>query len=95
MESFPVYDPTVEVKVQPISLPTRPHSLKDLRIGLVENTKYNSYTLLLKIGAILQERFGARSYTIRSKKNASVSAHQELIDELIPECDIVISGIGD
>ena len=90
-----VFDPTTEAKEQPIAFVPRPESLRNLRIGLVENTKYNSDKLLMRIAAILEKEYGAKSHVIRSKHNSSVPAHQEIIDEYIASCDIVIAGVGD
>jgi hypothetical protein len=90
-----VFDPTTEAKEQPIAFVPRPESLRNLRIGLVENTKYNSDKLLMRIAAILEKDYGAKSHVIRSKHNSSVPAHQEIIDEYIATCDIVIAGVGD
>jgi hypothetical protein len=95
MEKLPIFDPTTQVKVQGISFAPRPKSLRGVRIGLVENTKFNSDKLLLKIAAILEKEHEAKSHIIRSKHNPSVPAHQEIIDELVANCDVVISGIGD
>src|SRR5262249_60278380 len=47
-------DPPVEAAKQPIAYVDRPGTLKGKRIGLIENTKYNSDKLLLKIGEILK-----------------------------------------
>jgi hypothetical protein len=90
-----MFDPTTQVRVQAISFAPRPQSLRGVRIGLVENTKFNSDKLLLKIAAILEKEHGAKSHIIRSKRNASVPVHQEIIDEFVANCDVVISGIGD
>ncbi len=90
-----VFDPTTEAKEQPIAFVPRPESLRNLRIGLVENTKYNSDKLLMRIAAILEKEYGAKSHIMRSKHNSSVPAHQEIIDEYTATCDIVIAGVGD
>ncbi len=95
MEKLQMFDPTAQVKVQAISFAPRPESLRGVRIGLVENTKFNSAKLLLKIAAILEKEHGAKSHIIRSKRNSSVPVHQEIIDEFVAKCDVVISGIGD
>jgi hypothetical protein len=54
----------------------RPESLRNVRIGLVENTKYNSDKLLLRIAAILEKEYGAQSHIIRSKHGSGVPAHK-------------------
>ena len=95
MDKIQVFDPTTEAKEGSIDFAPRPDSLKGLHIGLVENTKFNSDVLLLKIADILQSEHGAKNHIIRSKHNSSVPAHQEIINEFTANCDVVISGIGD
>ena len=95
MDKLKVFDPTTEAKEQAISFVPRPESLRDLRIGLVENTKYNSDQLLLRIAGILERDYGAKSHIIRSKHNPGVPAHEEIIDEFTADCDVMVAGIGD
>jgi len=90
-----VFDPTTQAKEQPVAFVPRPESLRNLRIGLVENTKYNSDKLLLRIATILEQEYGAQSHIMRSKHSSGVPAHQEIIDEYAANCDVVIAGIGD
>ena len=47
---------------------------------LVENTKFNSDRLLQKIGDILKAEYGAAETRMWRKHNASVPAHEEIID---------------
>jgi len=95
MNRLQVFDPTIEVKEQAIAFVPRPDSLRNVRIGLVENTKFNSDKLLLKIAAILEQEYGAASHIIRSKHNSGVPAHAEIIDEYKAQCDVVVAGVGD
>jgi len=95
METFKIFDPTFEVKPQTIDFVPRPPSLRDLRIGLVENTKFNSDTLLVKIAAILEKDHGARSHIMRSKRTSGSPVDQEVLDEFAAQCDVAIAGIGD
>lgn len=95
MANIQVFDPTTEAKEQAIAFAPRPESLRGLRLGLVENTKYNSDTLLLKIAAILESEYGASSHILTHKHNSSVPAHQEIIDAIKANCDVVIAGVGD
>jgi len=90
-----VFDPTTEAKEQTVAFVPRPDSLRNLRIGLVENTKYNSDKLLVRIAAILEKEYGAKSHIMRSKHNSGVPAHKEIIDEYTANCDVVIAGVGD
>ena len=95
MARMELLDPTVEPRKQPLTYVARPDSLAGKRIGLVENTKYNSDRLLLKIGEILKQEYGAAETRMWRKKNASVPAHDEIIDEAKRGVDVVVAGIGD
>ena len=88
-------DPTVEVNAQPIGYVDRPRSLEGKRVGLIENTKFNSDKLLLRIGEILKAEYGAVETRMFHKHNASVPAHEEIIQEIRKTCDVMVAGIGD
>jgi hypothetical protein len=90
-----ILDPTVEPRKQPLTFVPRPDSLTGKRIGLVENTKFNSDKILAKIGEILKTEYGAAECTMWRKHNSSVPAHQEIIDEAKRGVDVVVAGIGD
>ena len=90
-----ILDPTVEARRQPLTYVPRPESLAGKRIGLVDNTKYNSDRLLAKIGDILVKEYGAAETRMWRKHNASVPAHDEIIDEARRGVDVVVAGVGD
>ena len=81
MAGFEILDPTVEPRKQPLTYVPRPDSLQGKRIGLVENTKFNSDNLLVRIGEILKNEYGAAECKMWRKHNASVPAHEEIIEE--------------
>jgi hypothetical protein len=96
MSTLEILDPTVEATAAPaIAYAPRPDSLAGKRIGLIENTKFNSDRLLLKIGEILRAEYGAADVKLYRKHNSSVPAHQEIIDDLRRACDVMVAGIGD
>jgi hypothetical protein len=90
-----VFDPTTTPKEQALRYAQRPTSLAGKKVGLVENTKYNSDTLLLKIGKLLQDDYGVEGMILRRKRSSGVPAHEEIIREILAECDVVIAGVGD
>ena len=95
MEKFKIFDPTTEVKEQTIAFVPRPTSLRNLRIGLVENTKYNSAKLLLKIAAMLEKEYGAQSHILRPKKSSGSPVSPEVLTEFRSHCDVAVAGVGD
>ena len=90
-----VYDPTTEFTGRQIDYAPRPRSLEGLRVGLVDNTKRNSDQLLLRIASILERDHGARTHVIRKKKAASVAPHEEMVEYLKANCDVLVAGVGD
>jgi hypothetical protein len=90
-----ILDPTVEVAAQPVAFPPRPGSLAGKRVGLIENTKFNSDRLLQKIGDLLVSEYGAAGTRMWRKHNSSVPAHGEIVEELRATCDVMVAGIGD
>ena len=90
-----ILDPTVEPRKQPLTFVPRPDSLTGKRIGLVENTKYNSDKLLERIGDMLKKEHGVAEWKIFHKHNSSVPAHKEVIDEVKAGYDVMVAGVGD
>jgi len=90
-----VFDPTTEAKGRHINYVPRPQSLDGLRVGLVDNSKFNSNQLLERIATLLERNYGAKAHIMRRKRSAGVPAHQEIIDEFKKGCDVVVAGIGD
>jgi hypothetical protein len=88
-------DPTREAAGAEPAYAERPASLAGLRIGLIENTKFNSDDILKRIGQILVRDHGAASYTLFRKRYSSVPAHDEIIRDLVAQCDVMVAGIGD
>ena len=88
-------DPTVEAANQPIAYVDRPHSLAGKRVGLIENTKFNSDKLLQRIGEVLKAEYGVAETRMFRKHNASVPAHEEIIVELRKGFDAMVAGVGD
>ena len=95
MAGFEILDPTVEPRRQPLTYVPRPDSLKGKRIGLVENTKFNSDKLLQKIGVILTSEYGATEARMWRKHNSGVPAHKEILDDAKQAVDVIDAGIGD
>lgn len=90
-----ILDPTTEAATQSIAYAPRPGTLEGKRVGLIENTKFNSDRLLAKIGDILKTEYGAAETRMWRKHNSSVPAHDEIIQEIKHNCDVMIAGIGD
>ncbi|MBX3664242.1 MAG: hypothetical protein KF834_01030 [Burkholderiales bacterium] len=93
--SIQIYDPTTEATGRKINFVPRPKSLKGLRVGLVDNTKYNSDQILLRVAGILEREHGAKAHIIRRKKSSGSAPSPELLAEYKANCDVVVAGVGD
>jgi hypothetical protein len=90
-----LFDPTSAPAARALSLAPRPASLTGLRLGLVDNTKFNSDTLLGKLAERLGRRHGARVTVTRRKRSPSHEIDADDVKTLRSQADLVVSGIGD
>ena len=70
-------------------------SLEGRTIGLLSNGKLNADRLLTQTAGLLQARFGGKVLPVASKGNASAPAPAELLTNLTPECDYLLTAAGD
>jgi hypothetical protein len=75
--------------------PRRFRTLDGVRLGLLGNSKLNADAVLLAVGELLQEKYAVKSVFMRSKPTFSKPASEELIDEVIQNADVVLTGVGD
>ena len=90
-----LFDPSISFKLEKIAYAPRPEKLTHLRVALVENSKYNSKAILLKIFGLLKNRFQAELAGIHGKQSAGHKITEDAINEFKASADIAIAGIGD
>ena len=90
-----VLDPTIEPEEGGLELASRADSLEGKVVGLLDNSKPNSDKILLYVGGILRDRYGAAELVIASKDDSSTSAPPEILDQLVQRCHFAVTGIGD
>jgi hypothetical protein len=90
-----LFDPTSSPVAREVRLAPRPVSLDGLRLGLVENTKFNSDTLLVKLAERLARRHGMTVAPMARKRSPSHEVDDRILETLRQQSDVVISGIGD
>jgi hypothetical protein len=88
-------DPTVPAKLQTSKRAPALASLEGKTIGLLWNHKVNGDKLLNETAALLQSQFGGKVLPMVTKRNASAPAPAELLTNLAPECDYIITASGD
>ena len=90
-----VFDPSMPLETSPFSYAQRPASLQGLRLGLVENTKFNSKELLCKVAERLEQRHGMSLVYLDRKKSSGHAVSEEAISLFRKQADLVLSGVGD
>ena len=90
-----VYDPrgVVTAEAKPIS--ARVPKFAGLRLGVLDNSKWNGNKLLRKATAKLAQEFGFASVTFFTKESFSKVAAPALMAEIVAKSDIVVTAIGD
>ena len=94
-KTIPVYDPRGMVEAAPLATSPRVRTLEGLRLGLLDNTKWNANKLLRGVRDRLAQKhaFGAVNYY--RKESFALAATPELLAEIAASNDVVITAIGD
>src|SRR6266478_6868746 len=90
-----VFDPRGVVETEPLALSPRARDLSGLRLGVLDNTKWNANRLLRKTAARLQEEFAFAAVNYYRKESFSKEADPTLIETIAANNDIVLTAIGD
>jgi len=90
-----VYDPRGEVRAEERALAARVRSLDGLRLGILDNTKWNANKLLRSVRDQLQARHPMASVNYYRKESFSRFADPKLIEQIRAENDVVFTAIGD
>ena len=90
-----VYDPRGEVRADERPLAARVRGLDGLRLGILDNTKWNANKLLRSLRDQLLARQPMASVNYYRKESFSRFAAPELIGRIRAENDIAVTAIGD
>jgi hypothetical protein len=95
ISGIPVYDPRGMVEATSLLTAPRVKTLAGLRLGLLDNTKWNANKLLRGLRDRLAEKHGFRAINYYRKESFSLNATPVLLAEIAADNDIVIAAIGD
>ena len=95
MSATSIYDPRGIVEAAPLACAPRARKLEGLRLGFLDNTKWNANKLLRGLRERLAQKhsFGAINYY--RKDSFSSNAAPALIAEIAAANDIIVTAIGD
>jgi len=90
-----VYDPRGEVRAEKRPVAARVRDLAGLRLGILDNTKWNGNKLLRGAAARLEAEIPFAKVGYWRKESFSKNADPALLAEIAANSDIVITAIGD
>ena len=95
MDGQIVYDPRGIVEVEKRPLAERVSRLDGLRLGVLDNTKWNANKLLRRSIAKLSNQIKFASVNYYRKETFSKLAAAELVSAIAADNDVVLTAIGD
>jgi hypothetical protein len=90
-----IFDPRGVVHVEHRDVSPRVGSPAGLRLGILDNTKWNGRRVLERTAELLGEQAPFAAVTRYKKESFSVNAEDELIARIAAENDLALIGIGD
>jgi hypothetical protein len=94
-EYLTVFDPRGRVEARLLAPAPRVLTLDGLRLGILDNTKWNAGRLLRKTAARLGERFGFAAVNYYKKESFAKAADPALLAAIAADNDIILTAIGD
>lgn len=90
-----VYDPRGVVAAEARKVSARISSVQGLRLGVLDNTKWNANKLLRALRDELQSAHQLQPGGYYRKESFSRFADPKLLDTIRAEADVVVTAIGD
>jgi hypothetical protein len=90
-----VYDPRGSVSAQEKPLAPRLRQLQGIRLGILDNTKWNANKLLRRLRDELEREYRFTEINYYRKESFSKFADPALIREIAARNDAVVTAIGD
>ncbi len=94
-QNLMVFDPRGRVESPQLARAPRVAGLAGLRLGVLDNTKWNASRLLRKTAARLGDRFSFATVNYYKKESFAKAADPALITAIAADNDIVLTAIGD
>ncbi len=90
-----VFDPRGTVTAATLTLAPRLETLQGVRLGVLDNSKWNASKLLRRTVALLEADATPSAVNRYTKESFSRVAPAELLDRIAAENDVVVTAIGD
>jgi hypothetical protein len=89
------FDPRGVVETEPLALAARAQRLEGLRLGVLDNTKWNANRLLRETVTKLQREVSFAAVNYYRKESFSKDADPSLIETIAANNDVILTAIGD
>jgi hypothetical protein len=93
--SFVVYNPTSGTTAEKMGMAPRIENLQNGILGVIDNGKTNSDTVLNRIVSSLTDRYTLEDVVIVKKHSVSHAIKDDAARMLAQKCNFVLAGIGD
>ena len=93
--SFAVYNPTGGPTAEKMGMAPRIENLQNGILGVIDNGKTNSDTVLNRIVSNLAKRYALEEIVTIKKHSVSHAIKDDAAQMLAQKCDFVLAGIGD
>ena len=93
--SITVYNPSSKPAPKELQSASRNVSLKGGILGIIDNSKPNSDTILKRMAEQLKNRFEIEEMVWYRKPTASLPIANDEVQKLVKKCDFILAGVGD
>ena len=90
-----VYDPVAPCVSRAQQSRRSLDTLAGKTIGFIDNSKPNFHHLVDDLAALLEATHGASKIIKRRKRSASQGVSEAVMNELVEQCDAIVTGSGD
>ncbi len=90
-----VFDPRGSVTADVVARAPRLETLRGMRVGILDNSKWNASKLLRRVATLLEAGVAPAAITHYTKGSFSRAAPDALLDQIAAENDAVVTAIGD
>jgi hypothetical protein len=94
MATIKFLDPRATVNPGDRPLVPRLDSLEGKVIGIIDNGQSNSTAMFQELAKLLQQKSNAKDVIFRTKPTHMQGAPKVMMEEIIDQCDAVITGLG-
>jgi len=93
--SFVVYNPTSGPTAEKMGMAPRIENLQNGILGVIDNGKTNSDTVLNRIVSSLAKRYALEEIVTIKKHSVSHAIKDDAAQMLAQKCNFVLAGVGD